>query len=120
MADDNRKNTGNCGAVRPQSHLILRVRDGWRLNHDGSTFVAADGQQIDTAEVLPCTVTVEPRFPQLHSADQRSLTKDERDLTRYFNVLLPATAPLAEIQAALRVLPFCEQVDMPPEISLPM
>ena len=101
--------------VKSRPHLILKVRDGWRFDESAVAFVS-DNEQIALQKTLPKKSSVEPRVP---TAKPTAKNKSERELSRYFNVLLSTKDDLKKLAGELEKLKCTEKVDFPVEVSLP-
>ncbi len=101
--------------VKSRPHLILKVRDGWRFDESAVAFVS-DDEQIALKKTLPKKSSVEPRVP---TAKPSAKNKAERELSRYFNVLLSRKDDLKKLAGQLEKLECTEKVDFPVEVSLP-
>ncbi len=105
--------------VKTRPHLVVRIRNGWRFDEKKSQFVSKQEQRVETKADLPPRSCVEYRIPQLAKAARESLTKDETNLLRYFNVILPSGSDPLEYLKIIKEWPCIEDVQLPPEISLP-
>ena len=106
--------------VKTKPHLIVRIRDGWRFDETTSQFVGGQELRVETKADLPPRSRVEYRVPKLAKANIRSLSKDELDLLRYFNVILPAGSDPSDYLKIVGKWSCVEDVQLPPEVSLPM
>lgn len=105
--------------IKTRPHLVVRIRDGWRFDEEKSEFVSGQGQRVETKADLPPRSRVEYRIPQLAKAARKSLSKDEADMLRYFNVILPSGSDPLDYQKIVEQWPCVEDVQLPPESSLP-
>ena len=105
--------------VKTRPHLVVRIRDGWRFDEKKSQFVSRQEQRVETKADLPPQSRVEYRIPQLAEASRSSLSKDEADLLRYFNVILPSGSDPSDYRKVVEQWPCVEDVQLPPEVGLP-
>jgi hypothetical protein len=105
--------------VKTRPHLVVRIRDGWRFDEKKSQFVSKQKRVVETKADLPLRSHVEYRIPQLAEASKNSLSKDEADLLRYFNVVLPSGSDPSDYRKVVEQWPCVEDVQLPPEVDLP-
>jgi hypothetical protein len=74
---------------------------------------------VTPAANLPKRSRIVAKVPNLASADEASLSPAERDLRRYFQVILPPGEPSEQYVDAVRAWPAVEQAELAPEVSLP-
>ena len=110
---------GSSKPVKTKPHLVIRIKEGWRFEDKANQFVSEDGQRISTQTDLPSRSQVKYRIPQLANSRKGRLTKDEENLRRYFNVILPANRDPSEYMMIIKSWPCVEDVQLPPEIGLP-
>jgi len=103
--------------MRP--HLVLKLRPGWRFDPRASAFVDARGRRCAEAEPLPSGTTFLPVSPTLQRKRAARLSTAERDLTRYFQIVLPPGADPRAYLDAVRRWPCAAEVQLPPIVSLP-
>jgi hypothetical protein len=105
--------------VKTRPHLVVRIRDGWHFDEKKSQFVSEQQQCVETKADLPPRSRVEYRIPHLAKAARGSLSDDEADLLRYFNVILPSGSDPSNYRKVVKRWPCVEDVQLPPEIGLP-
>jgi hypothetical protein len=105
--------------AKTRPHLVVRIRDGWRFDEKKSQFVSEQRQHVKAKADLPPGSRVEYHIPQLAKASRGSLSQNETDLLRYFNVILPSGSDPLDYQKIVKKWPCVEDVQLPPELSLP-
>lgn len=110
-------------AVPPPKGLVGRsidykLKPGWRYDTVKKVFVDAKG-----AEFAPLPLGKKGRVvykvPGLANANRGRLSKAERDLQRYMQVILPPSQSHEELLKAVRSWPCVEEAHVAPELSLP-
>ena len=101
--------------IRSRPHVILKVRDGWVWEKKTVSF-ASKAESVCLAKILPQRARVERRVPL---ANEDAINKHERELTRYYNVLLAKEGDVKELVEILRGMDFTEKVELPVDPSLP-
>jgi len=99
--------------------LSLKLKTGWRFDPSRKQFVSTGGQRLSILDQLPEGSDIVPSVPALAKADPAKLSDAERDLARYFQLILPKGATPKD---NLRVVKRCdavEEVTLPPKVSLP-
>ena len=100
-------------------HIVLRLRPGWRYDPAKREFVApGDGAVFPQAD-LPTGWRVVPSVPGLADDPQEALSEAERELARYYQVILPRRADPAAALTQVRQWPCLEEAYPGPEVSLP-
>jgi hypothetical protein len=97
----------------------FKLKLAWRFNPDRRVFVSEAGERVTPAADLPKRSRILAKVPNLAFADQASLSPAERDLSRYFQVILPPGEPPDRYVDAVRAWPAVEHADISPEVSLP-
>jgi len=99
-------------------HLVLKLKSGWRFDREANAFVDTHGRSAEAAE-LPAGTTFVPVTPTLQRKRAARLSAAERDLARYFQIVLPAGADPRAYLDAVRRWPCAAEVQLPPVVSLP-
>jgi hypothetical protein len=97
----------------------LKLKPGWRFDPNRRVFVSEGGERVIPGANLPKRSRIVAKVPNLASADEASLSPAERDLRRYFQVILPPGEPPEHYVDAVRAWPAVEQADLAPEVTLP-
>lgn len=105
--------------AKTKPHLIIRVKKGWHFDEETYQFVSDEGQCVETKTDLPEGTQLEYRVPELARASQDLLSKDEADLRRYFNIMLPPGSNPPEYLVIVKKWSCVEDLQLPPEVSLP-
>jgi hypothetical protein len=109
-------------AVPPPKHLVGRAVDfklkpGWRYDEAMRVFV--DDKGVESAALgLPKKSRVVYKIPSLARSASKGLSKAERDLQRYMQLIVPAR-PSKELLKRIQSWPWVEEAHLSPEISLP-
>jgi hypothetical protein len=105
---------------RPKTkpHLVIRIKEGWEFDEKKNAFVSGR-QSINVNADLPPRSRIAYRIPSLAKAGRSPLNREEADLLRYFNILLPSGARPADYLKIVQKWPFVEKAELPPEVSLP-
>jgi hypothetical protein len=103
------------GAIRRV--VEIKLKPGWRYDAVARAFVESGG--VCKPAGLPRGTRVVAKIPSLAFAKTRTLSRPERDLQRYAQVLLPANCSPADSLEAIRAWPCVEAATVAPEISLP-
>jgi hypothetical protein len=103
--------------MRP--HLVLKLRPGWRFDARANAFVDARGRSCPAPEDLPAGTKFLPVSPTLQRKHTGKLSAPERDLVRYFQIVLPTGADPRAYLDAMRRWPCATEVTLPPIVSLP-
>jgi hypothetical protein len=103
--------------LRP--HLVMKLKSGWRFDADANAFVDARGRRCAQTDQLPTGTTLQPVSPTLQRKRAARLTAAERDLVRYFQIVLPAGADPRVHLDAVSGWPCAAEVRLPPIVSLP-
>lgn len=100
-------------------HLVVKLRRGWRYDTRTGRLVSISGQHLAPREQLGRDVRVAPMVPHLLDTDPQSLSQDERNLIRYVHLILPKRSDVQRYMKIVRDWPCVEEVQPPPDISLP-
>jgi hypothetical protein len=104
-------------AVAP--HLVLKLKAGWTFDPERRVFVSQQGRRFVPRVKLPRGSRIIHMVPGLAKAAQKSLSRHERNLARYLQLILPRrTDPAAYIET-LRKWDCLAEVRRAPEIDLP-
>jgi hypothetical protein len=103
--------------VKP--HLDVKLKPGWAYDPKRGVFVSEAGEEHSPGESLPEGSRIVPMAPALAEADPRSLSPAERDLARYFQVILPRGEDPAEHGKAVGDWESVAEVQLPPKPGLP-
>lgn len=101
------------------SHLLVKLKTGWRYDASARAFTHTRGGGVPVGADLPRGCRIEYMIPHLADADPSSLGADERDLARYVQVLFPKGTAAAKYVPVVRAWECVEDVELPPDASLP-
>ena len=99
--------------------IDLKLKPGWRFDPDLRVFVSEGRERVAPGADLPKRSRIVAKVPNLASADEASLSPAERNLRRYYQVILPPGEPPDHYLDAVQTWPAIEQADIAPEVSLP-
>lgn len=100
-------------------YLSLRLKTGWRFDRGSGQFVSATGQRLSVRDLLPKGSEIVPHVPALAEADPAKLTEAERELARYFQLILPKGATPEHHLQVVKRWDAVEEATLPPQVSLP-
>lgn len=83
-------------------------------------FESDSGERFNPSGDLPKNARIVYKVPGLAKADPARLSKHEKDLRRYMQVILPEGASPADYVEAIRAWPSVEDAWVAPQISLPI
>jgi hypothetical protein len=110
-------------AVPPPKGLVGRsidykLKPGWRYDTVKKVFVDAKGAQF-APRSLGKKSRVVYKVPGLAKVTPERLSKAERDLQRYMQIILPPSRSPQGLLKAVQSWPCVEEAHVAPEISLP-
>jgi hypothetical protein len=105
------------GKVR--TPVDLKLKPNWRFDASRRVFVSGSGKEFAPCGELPRRSRIVYKVPGLVGADEAQLSKYEKDLRRYMQVILPAGKSPAEYVAVVRAWPCTAEAHVAPELSLP-
>ena len=105
--------------VKTLPHLVIRIKKGWHFNEESYQFISDKGESVETKSKLPSGTRLEYRVPELVKTRPDLLSKDEADLLRYFNIMLPRGSNPSEYLAIVKKWQCVENLQLPPEVGLP-
>jgi len=100
-------------------HLDAKLQFGWRYDDTKRIFVSVKGKKLSPFKELPRGSLLVYTIPHLAHMKEASLSQDERELTRFMQVILPKRSDASKFLEILNDWPCFEEVKLPPEISLP-
>ena len=106
----------SAGILRP---VELKLKPGWRYDPKRKVFTREDGQEFSPGRTVPKGSRIAAKVPALLRRAPARLSKAERDLQRYVQVILPRTVSAADHVEAVRRWPCVEAAHVAPEVSLP-
>lgn len=97
----------------------LKLKTGWRFDASRRTFESDSGEKFSPRDDLPKNSRIVYKVPYLAESDEAKLSKHERDLRRYMQVILPPGESPADYVEAVRAWPPVAEAHVAPEVSLP-
>jgi len=105
------------GKVR--TPIDLKLKPQWRFDTSRRVFVSDSGEEFTPRRELPKNSRIVYKVPGLVDADETRLSKYEKDLRRYMQVILPAGESPTQYVDAVRAWPCAAEAHAAPEVSLP-
>lgn len=99
--------------------IDFKLKPGWRYDEAKGVFVDPEGVEF-RAPRLPKNSRILYKLPSLARSKTKGLSRAEKDLQRYMQVILPSPSSAKTVLETLQSLPAVEEVHLAPEISLPM
>jgi hypothetical protein len=99
--------------------IEVKLKPHYRYNPARRLFETAAGKNFKPAGDLPRNTRLVYKVPALAQADPLKLSKAERDLRRFMQVILPEGASAADYVAVVRAWPSVEDAWVAPQFSLP-
>ena len=107
------------GPLDMKPHLVIKLKDGWVFDSTQRVFVTATGKKLSPKADLPRQSRIVYMTPDLAKQPPDALSKEERNLVKYLQVLLPKGTDPAAYLSVVNRWECVEEVRLPPEISLP-
>lgn len=102
--------------IKSKPHLVLKVLEGWHWDEKKTAFLSADNDVVELQTLLPKQASIVLRIP---TASPNSDSKHERELSRYYNLMLNDEKKLQELKTRLEPMSCIESVSVPVDPSLP-
>lgn len=103
--------------LRPS--LEVKLVAEWRHAGKKKGFVSFGGGSFSPGDDLPKGTDIRPMVPNLAKADRALLSADEANLARYVQIVFPKGTSVEPYLAVIRQWQCVEEVQRPPEVSLP-
>jgi hypothetical protein len=97
----------------------LKLKPRYRYDSSRRVFESESGERFKPSVELPKNTRIVYKVPALAEADPAKLSKYERDLRRYMQVILPTGESAADYVDAIRAWPSVEDAWIAPAVSLP-
>lgn len=104
-------------SLRPS--LDVKLVAEWRYADKEKGFISFGGGSFSPGDDLPKGTDIRPMAPHLAKADRATLSADEANLARYVQIVFPKGTSVEPYLAVIRKWPCVEEVQRPPEVSLP-
>lgn len=102
-----------------QPSLDVKLASEWRYSDTREIFVSSSGEEFSPTLDLPKGVQIRYMVPHLAKADRATLSVDESNLAQYVQVVFPKGTVVDPYLAVIGKWPCVEEVQRPPEVSLP-
>ena len=99
--------------------IDVTLKAGWRFDISKRLFVSKSGDQFALRGLLPKRSRIVYKVPSLAETDEAQLSKHERDLRRYLQVVLPWGESPAKYVDLVRAWPPIATAHVAPQVSLP-
>jgi hypothetical protein len=99
--------------------IEVKLGRDWRYDPKRGLFMSERGEQFAPGRALPRTARIVPKVPSLARTAPARLSKAERELTRFVQIVLPPRTDPARLIAAIRRWPSVEDAQPAPRVSLP-
>jgi hypothetical protein len=97
----------------------VKLKPRWRFNPSRRLFESDAGKTFSPRGDLPKRSKLVYKVPSLAKVDKSKLSRHERDLQRYMQVILPTDQSAADYVAVIRSWPSVAEAHVAPEVSLP-
>jgi hypothetical protein len=97
----------------------IKLKPGWRYVASRRAFESSRGERFAPRSDLPKNSRIVYKVPKLAEADTRQLSRHERELSRYMQVILPAGEAPENYVKAIGAWPCVAEVQVGPDVSLP-
>jgi hypothetical protein len=97
----------------------LKLKRNYTYDSRRRVFESGSGTRFDPYQDLPKDTRIVYKVPALAAADEATLSKPERELRRYMQVILPDGAAPQDYVDAVRAWPSVEEASVGPDVSLP-
>ena len=97
----------------------LKLKRGYKYDSRKHVFESGSGATFNPHNDLPKDTLIVYKVPALAAADEARLSKSEKELRRYMQVILPAGASPRDYVDIIRAWPGVEEASVGPEVSLP-
>ena len=97
----------------------VKLKPRYRYDSSKRVFESASGARFDPGNDLPRKTRIVYKVPALAGKDAAKLSKWEKDLRRYMQVILPEGASPLDYVEIIRAWPSVEEAWVAPEVSLP-
>lgn len=96
----------------------LKLKRGWRFVPERRVFESDSGGRFAPPR-LPRNTRIVYKAPALARADEATLSKPEKELRRYLQMILPPGESAADYVSIVRAWPSVEEAQVAPDVSLP-
>jgi hypothetical protein len=100
-------------------HIVVKLKPGWAFDPSRRAFVSPDGDLVRPRRDLPKGSRIVPMAPELTRDPRAARSTAEKELSRYFQVILPKGEDASAALDAANHWPGIAEASMPPKVSLP-
>jgi hypothetical protein len=104
---------------RIRTPVALKLKPRWQFDSRRRIFRSESGEKFTPRGDLPKNTKIVYKVPSLTSTSEAKLSKYEKDLRRYMQVILPAGKSPADYVDIIRTWPSVAEAHVEPEVSLP-
>lgn len=97
----------------------IKLKPGWRYVASRRAFESDKGERFAPRGDLPRNSRIVYKVPRLAEADPNELSRHERELSRYMQVILPAGEAPQNYVKAIGAWPCVAEAQVGPDVSLP-
>jgi len=97
----------------------LKLKRKWRFDTRRRVFLSDSGEEFAPYGELPKNSRIVYKVPSLAEADESKLSRSEKDLRYYMQVILPTKESPADYVSVIGAWPCVEEAHVAPEVSLP-
>ena len=97
----------------------LKLKRNYKYDSRKRVFESGSGTSFDPYRDLPKDTRIVYKVPALAAADEAGLSKPEKDLRRYMQVILPPGVSPQDFVDIVRAWPGVEEASVGPDVSLP-
>jgi len=97
----------------------LKLKRNYKYDSRKRVFESGSGTSFDPYRDLPKDTRIVYKVPALAAADEAKLSKPEKDLRRYMQVILPQGVSPQDFVEIVRAWPSVEEASVGPDVSLP-
>ena len=102
-----------------QIPVDAKLKNGWRYEVKRDLFISNSGESFCPSQSLPDGSRIVYKVPSLAEADSAKLSKPERDLQKYIQIILPPKKSPEDFVDSIQEWPCLESAQVGPDISLP-
>lgn len=103
--------------IKPQ--IDFKLKPNWRFDAAKRVFTSDSGEQFSLGEDLPEDAKVVYKTPNSARASAAGMSREEKELRQYMQVILPKGESPAEYLKMVRSWPCVAEAHTGPQISLP-
>jgi hypothetical protein len=97
----------------------FKLKRTWRFDQDHRVFKSRSGKEFSPLGHLPRNSKIVYKVPSLAHSESAGMTRHERKLRHYMQVILPAGESPADYLETIQAWPCVAEADVGPDVSLP-